>query len=132
MGWSIGGPDERGRFVGYGVPAYCDHPDCDEEIDRGLGFVCGGEQFGGEYGCGLYFCEKHLHYHTPRGSEDGVQLCARCVRRRSPYKKIASEHPEWVRHVLTDESWSRWRAENPREVAAFAALLPTAPAREGA
>ena len=37
-----------------------------EQIDRGLGFVCGGQPFGGEYGCGLYFCGEHLSY----GAED--------------------------------------------------------------
>ena len=30
-----------GRDQGYGVPAKCDHPGCDEDIDRGIAFACG-------------------------------------------------------------------------------------------
>ncbi len=53
MGWSIGSDGDRD--IGYGVPAECDHPDCTAEIDRGLSYVCGGDPYGGEYGCGLFF-----------------------------------------------------------------------------
>jgi len=52
MGWSIGFDSRWNRDIGYGVPAYCDHPKCNEEIDRGLAYVCCGEQpYGGEHGC---------------------------------------------------------------------------------
>ena len=50
MGWSIGYDSNWDRDIGYGVPAYCDHPDCNEEIDRGLSYVCGGEPYGGDRG----------------------------------------------------------------------------------
>ena len=56
MSWSIGFDSNWNRDIGYGVPAYCDNPKCNKEIDRGLSYVCGGEAFGGEKGCGLYFC----------------------------------------------------------------------------
>ena len=36
MSWSIGYDDNWDRDIGYGVPAYCDHPGCNEEIDRGF------------------------------------------------------------------------------------------------
>lgn len=41
MGWGNCGRDRRGRPIGYMFPATCDHPDCLEEIDRGLSFACG-------------------------------------------------------------------------------------------
>lgn len=53
MSWAIGYDENWKRDVGYGVPAICDHPGCNEKIDRGLAFVCGGEPMGGEKGCGL-------------------------------------------------------------------------------
>jgi hypothetical protein len=59
MGWSIGWDGTWKRDIGYGVPAYCDHPECSAEIDRGLSYVCGGDPYGGEHGCGLFFCGKH-------------------------------------------------------------------------
>lgn len=63
MGWAFCGADDLGREVGYGVIAECDHPECFETIDRGLGYCCGSEHFsGGDDGCGRYFCMKH-HNH---------------------------------------------------------------------
>ena len=80
MGWSIGF-DKRwgkyGRDIGYGVPATCDHPGCGEEIDRGLSYVCGGDAYGGEHGCGLFFCREHLTYEERDGHL--VPLCERCA-----------------------------------------------------
>lgn len=108
MGWSIGYDNQWERDIGYGVPAYCDHPKCDCEIDRGLSYVCGGEPYGGEKGCGLYFCPPHLM--------DAYQRCSRCARYKIPYKKISPEHPKWIRWKLTDKSWAMWRKENKDEV----------------
>ena len=138
MGWSLGWDQRWNRDVGYGVPAYCDHPDCNEEIDRGLSYVCGGEPFGGEDGCGLYFCEKHRQSvelfidaegndqwgdDAPKEHEDGevIELCSRCAARdsdgeRAPPFDPKPEHPRWLKHMLTDASWEVWRAENPRKV----------------
>ena len=42
MGWAVGFDNNWNRDIGYGVPAICDFPGCGEEIDRGLGYVCGG------------------------------------------------------------------------------------------
>ena len=55
MGWSLGYDSNWNRDIGYGVPAYCDHPYCNEEIDRGLSYVCGDALYGGDRGCGLFF-----------------------------------------------------------------------------
>jgi|TARA_R100000501_G_C2628184_1_gene122353 hypothetical protein len=114
------------RWGGYGVPATCEHPKCDEEIDRGVSFACGGEPFS-EFGCDRYFCDKHLdwrYFNEVKGNwcrhrNDCdcriVQLCERCMKSKNsfPYK---SEHPEWIRHLLTDDSWKEWRKENPKEL----------------
>lgn len=108
MSWSIGFDSSQNRDIGYGVPAYCDHPQCWAEIDRGLARVCGGEPYGGEKGCGLYFCGHHL-FVSP-------QRCPRCARYRKPFTITKPEHPDWRSHKLRDESWQQWRDENPEEV----------------
>jgi hypothetical protein len=115
MSWAIGYDDHWQRDVGYGVPAFCDHPGCAEKIDRGLAHVCGGEPFGGEHGCGLHFCSKHMTYRTTRDGEM-VQNCYRCSHYKPPYRP-KPDHPEWTRWKLTDESWGYWRSENPDLVA---------------
>lgn len=115
MGWSLGYDDRWNRDVGYGVPATCDHPGCNEKIDRGLSYVCGSEPHGGEHGCGLHFCGKHMWHRSPRGADRSVQNCHRCMTYKQPYKP-KPDHPEWVAWKLTDESWSKWRDENPEWV----------------
>lgn len=86
MGWSGPMPNAEGREVGYAVEATCDLDGCDENIDRGLAFVCGGMHDGGEHGCGGYFCAAHLYFTlTVRD-----QLCGACVER------LEREEPEMV------------------------------------
>lgn len=114
MGWAIGFDSSWNRDIGYGVPAYCDHPRCRAEIDRGLAYKCDGGPYGRREGCGLFFCGKHLYCGHKR-----PQVCYRCLTYRPPYKRIAPEHPRWIRHKLTDESWAQWRNENPEAVAAM-------------
>ena len=109
MGWAIGFID--GRDVGYGVPAECDHPRCHEQIDRGLAYICGGGVGGGEHGCGLFFCDKHLAY-----AQYYVQLCSRCRNYRPPFDP-KPDVAEWIEWKLTDESWAEWRRQNAGEVA---------------
>jgi hypothetical protein len=114
MGWSVGYDSNWRRDVGYGVPAYCDHPGCAEKIDRGISFVCGGEPDGGERGCGLHFGGNHL--------AGLYQLCERCKSRRKQFAP-KPDHPEWMRWKLADESWQKWRDENPGEVEKLRAAL---------
>lgn len=116
MGWSIGYDDNWQRDVGYGVPAFCDAPKCQEKIDRGISYVCGGEHYGGEKGCGLYFCSKHLNWE---------QKCPRCRQYKPPYTKISRERPEWIKHKLKHSSWKQWRDENPSEVTKLKKALET-------
>ena len=105
MGWMLGWDPTWRRDIGYGVPAYCDHPRCTAEIDRGLSYVCGGQPFGGEYGCGLFFCGAHLRYRGTR-----PQQCSRCRHRKRPFTP-KPDHPHWLEHKRTDDSWADWRAE---------------------
>jgi len=108
------------RWAGYGVPAECDWPGCAVEIDRGLDYKC---EEHGHYadpeddpdetwieveGCGLFFCYKH--------------------QRDEFFTQHAGIEPkedtlEWVRHVMTDETWQRWRDENPISSARMQARL---------
>lgn len=112
MGWSIGFDTTWNRDIGYGVPAYCDHEECNTVIDRGLAHVCGGEPYGGDEGCGLYFCGKHLWF-----AEDFKhQVCERCRDGLLPFT-VKPDCPRWVKWKLTHESWAQWREENPDEVA---------------
>lgn len=122
------------RYGGYGVPAYCEQPECKKVIDRGISYACGGEPFS-EMGCDRYFCEKHTHYTYWKrdGSEEkcdheedceceGAPVCKRCADGKAsfPYKK---EHPTWMRWVLKDKSWAWWRGKNPEKVEEFKKLL---------
>lgn len=60
---------DNGRFGGYMVLATCDKFGCENEIDRGLGYLCGESpgEFSGDGGCGRYFCGDHLGSIGPRG-----------------------------------------------------------------
>ena len=96
MGWEVGYDTNWQRDIGYGVPAYCDHPGCGAEINRGLAYVCCSQQpYGGEYGCGLYFCEKH-----------------RGITCRHDGFEPTPDHPDWTRHKMNDPSWRQWRDAN--------------------
>lgn len=123
MGYQIYEVGER--FGGYGVPAFCEHPDCNEEIDRGMSYACGGEPFS-EFGCDRYFCSKHrkltcsVHEDESECDENEddceyVEVCERCKKGEEPFD-YKSEHPDWIKHLLTHESWAEWRKNNPKKV----------------
>ena len=85
MGWAHCGTDSKGREIGYSIGATCDHPGCDEAIDRGLAFACGGmhgtgDIHGRDVGCEGYFCGEHREVAWPDG-EDGkcAEYCRACV-----------------------------------------------------
>lgn len=78
MGWGHGIAYD-GREIGYTVDATCDQPGCDEQIDRGLGYLCGGSDPGAldvvidgadGPGCGRYFCGRHNYLLDPDGRCD--------------------------------------------------------------
>lgn len=128
MGWEIGYDSNWDRDIGYGVPAECDHPGCDAQIDRGLAYVCGQEPYGEDAGCGLFFCENHLFFSQPNEGghseiededEDGTFVCERCRdwNQRDTYEgefKTFDPKPdveEWAYHKATDPSWAEWREQ---------------------
>jgi hypothetical protein len=113
MGWAIGYDESWKRDIGYGVPAKCDYPGCGADIDRGLGYVCGGEPYGGAEGCGLFFCGKH---------RSGAGLCCQCQKGTEPFE-ATPDTLEWIQWKLTHESWQTWRDENPEEVAKLRAQV---------
>lgn len=113
MSWSVGFDHRWQRDIGHGVPAFCDAPGCGAEIDRGLSHVCGSEPYGGEHGCGLYFCEKHLL--TATFGRDLCSVCRRCLQHKEPYKPKA-DHPDWLHHKASDPSWAKWREQNAVEI----------------
>lgn len=79
MGWAYGVID--GREVGYSVEATCDHPECSEEINRGLSYFCGNIP-GDGLGCGGFFCPKHLSYATwdTQEGDRPRQVCDACCK----------------------------------------------------
>jgi hypothetical protein len=85
MGWADCGNDSKGRPIGYGFSATCDYPGCEEKIDRGLSYACGGmhgiyDRDGHERGCEGYFCEKHrtFAYAADRDTFIG-EYCLTCA-----------------------------------------------------
>lgn len=104
MSWAVGYDQNWKRDIGYGVPAYCDHPECNEEIHRGLAYVCGDAPYGGEHGCGLFFCETHSLY------AGWARACERCADNKEPFN-AKPDHPTWTHHKMTDPSWQAWRDE---------------------
>lgn len=117
MSWAVGYDSNWKRDIGYGVPAVCDHPDCSAEITRGLAHVCGGQPYGGDEGCGLYFCSAHLWI-----AKAHPQMCERCSDGKLPFKK-GPDVREWLRHKLRDPSWQRWREKHPHTVQEIRGLL---------
>jgi len=114
MGWSLGFDSNWNRDIGYAVPAVCDHPDCSTEIDRGLSHVCGEKAYGGDNGCGLFFCSKHLAYSEILE----CQACQRCADTLEPFN-AKPDVAAWIEWKLTHPSWQAWRDENPEQVAAM-------------
>lgn len=128
MGYAI--YQMNGRDCGYSVPAVCEQPGCNEEIDRGFAYCCGGYP-DSEYGCHLYFCGKHMYYYNSDPKDDDsetVQLCDVCsynnehANQTGDPDQYREPHPKkpdvlkWVVWKLLHESWDTWRKENPDEL----------------
>lgn len=85
MGWASCGVNRHGQETGYAIEAVCDEPGCEKEIDRGLGYLCGGNLYlhDTEHTCAKYYCGEHLVIAEIKDPETGelhcVQLCARCA-----------------------------------------------------
>lgn len=122
MGWSIGYDETWRRDIGYGVPAYCDHPGCTAEIHRGLSYVCCATQpHGGDTGCGRYFCSEHM---AVEYDDDDEPRCGHIDQ-----DHVSADHPDWLQWKLGDASWQGWREEHPEQVERLRHML-SEPVRE--
>lgn len=117
MGYGVYWVPERNRWEGYGVPAVCDFPDCDEKIDHGIAYRCevhreiwydeeDREVEHEDEGCGLTLCEGHRY-------QSGTHF----------WVDPKPQAHEWIVWVLSDESWKQWRKENPDRVAEYRKTL---------
>lgn len=77
MGWGDCGDDSQGRPIGYNFSAVCDHPECDEKIDRGLAYVCGDMHGEDCYSCEKYYCYAHRNV-TVLVGDDVYAVCGEC------------------------------------------------------
>jgi hypothetical protein len=89
MGWGNCGLDSKGRPIGYMYEGICDHPGCNKEIDRGLGYACGDMHGEDEVSCENYFCSEHLYFSdTPIGTRF---LCEDCAKLMAEYMEEENE-----------------------------------------
>ena len=91
-----------GRWQGYGVPSYCDYTGCMHKIDRGMGYAHPGAVDDNNVFC----CSKHEQIDVESFDVN--------------YER---EHPEWLTHILSDETWKQWREEEPEIVEKYKKLL---------
>ena len=71
---------------------------------------------GGDKGCGLYFCGKHLGYEVDEKDDGnwkltGPQRCERCLCDEEPFDP-KPDHKNWLHFKMHDWSWAEWRKEN--------------------
>ncbi|UJE34810.1 hypothetical protein vBAbaPP1_21 [Acinetobacter phage vB_AbaM_P1] len=109
MGYSIGQSKFEGRyrFIGYSVEAYCDQEGCNNVINRGMDYQCGD--------CQGYFCYDCLSTHgkveielDEEWKHEFGEASSGCTH-NGVWK---DHHPDFLRHLLTDESWASWRVEH--------------------
>lgn len=131
MGYKIGYQGKFKRFLGYGIPAICDHPGCETEIDRGMGHACY-EGVPYDSACGGFFCsEHHENYVYPDEIEDlhqeelnqlgldpdedysDIDGAVCCRHSMEKHKEAAT----WINFILTDESWEKWREKYTEQTA---------------
>lgn len=112
--------EHNGRDQGYGVPAKCDHPGCDKDIDRGIGYACGSDPM---ENCGLFFFGEHSQHDktfVPEAEQERHDwgVCERCAKEYAEPFEPSPDTQEWIDHKMTDPTWQQWRDENPEWVAA--------------
>ena len=120
MGWAVGYDQDHDRFRGYGVPAYCDATGCGAEIDRGVGYACQGHECD-IAGDGTLRADREWPCSDLDAVDVTIFVCGNHTCRDVDEANLPPEHPDWVRHLLTDSSWQQWRDEHPEKVAALRA-----------
>ncbi|OTG87924.1 hypothetical protein [Acinetobacter sp. ANC 3813] len=141
--------EKNGREQGHGVPAVCDHPDCTNEIDRGMGHLCF-ENPNIEASCGGFYCSDHSDLsvtitedefdgldddealelaqsygldEVPVFDEDGYFYI--CNHKPIEYK----ESRKWLQFIHDDESWQTWLEKEPVRAARIKAWLESGTAQ---
>ncbi|MDD3775891.1 MAG: hypothetical protein PHV08_08060 [Sulfurovaceae bacterium] len=72
--------------------------------------------YGGEHGCGLFFCSEHLNDVYDENDECiKSNVCERCAKNEEPFSP-KPDTKEWINWKLEDYSWRAWRDENPLKV----------------
>lgn len=109
MGYSIGQSKFEGRyrFIGYSVESYCDQEGCNNVINRGMDYQCGD--------CQGYFCYDCLSKHGKveiELDEDWKYEFGEASSGCTHNGVWKDHHPDFLRHLLTDESWANWRIRN--------------------
>lgn len=116
MYWAIGYDEYWKRDIGFGVSGTCDHPDCEKAIHRGVEHVCGGEPYGGDDCCGLYFCEDHLQMKVVDAGSEAVSVCTQCASGKAPFEPTPDTE-EWLNYKETSHYWAGWRAYHQNKTA---------------
>jgi hypothetical protein len=95
---------------------------CKRKIDRGLSYACGDWPGDNEFGCGQFFCGKHMSAYEDEAG-DYHQACDVCAynmtHQAQEWKPTYPKKPDrnvWLRWKLKHSSWQRWRDENPEAV----------------
>ena len=114
MYWAIGYDETWKRDIGYDVPGICDYPGCNNSINRGIDHVCGGEPYGGESCCGLYFCKDHLELKTVEEDGEPVPVCAQCASGKEPFEPTP-DTKEWIDEKATSIYWAGWRSYHEKK-----------------
>lgn len=104
MGWGNCGINRTtGQRMGYNFECKCHKRGCSEEINRGLGHVCGGMHEGGVLGCGYYFCSGHMEGSGRDETGRSVSLCLRCyedyVEALEPEERAQEVGEDWKRET---------------------------------
>lgn len=101
MGWGNCGHDSKGRQIGYMFDATCDHPGCEEQIDRGLSYVCGDMHGDDEYSCEKYFCHEHKRNYVQRYDESTITVCDACWKQmKDDGELVYDEEEETLIHMI--------------------------------
>lgn len=133
--------NDKFRLAGYGVPAYCDFPDCSVVIDRGMGYACCGA-IDHENSCGGFYCSDHQTQvigedeledldedevntilesyglvEVPNFDESGMAYF--CKHPPIEFK----EHPVWINHILKNRTWAEFRKNEPEKLESLKSLV---------
>jgi hypothetical protein len=95
MGWSNCGTDSKGRPIGYAHEAVCDYDGCNNVIDRGLSYACGGMHGHNGVDCDGYYCPQHLRTFVEHDGHE-CTVCDTCLAHMQADKDWVEDREEGV------------------------------------